>query len=144
MPSAQHQERNNPDYDFLFRPQSKEHSYYRWRLFSLANGDEMLKWRKEPFQMLVAGPRWIPPPPEDNALAHQRAHRRQQAADPVSGANAQVAGGEPSLGYLSALRRARSVLNQKVGGGSGGNKRGGIVFRAQARVVVSGAVAVFV
>eukprot|EP00240_Pyramimonas_obovata_P002804 CAMPEP_0118921002 /NCGR_PEP_ID=MMETSP1169-20130426/411_1 /TAXON_ID=36882 /ORGANISM="Pyramimonas obovata, Strain CCMP722" /LENGTH=760 /DNA_ID=CAMNT_0006861649 /DNA_START=161 /DNA_END=2439 /DNA_ORIENTATION=+ len=61
-------ERSNPDFAFLFAPESPEHEYYRWRIFSMANGDSLLLWRERPFQMINGGPLWIPPKvPEGNA-----------------------------------------------------------------------------
>lgn len=41
--------------------QSPEHIYYRWKLYSLTQGDTKSKWLDEPFQMFEGGPWWIPP-----------------------------------------------------------------------------------
>ncbi|KAI8927202.1 hypothetical protein BC831DRAFT_453174 [Entophlyctis helioformis] len=54
-------EQNNQEYLFLFDSKSKEHIYYRWRLYSLLQGDTRDKWRHLPFLMVEGGPRWIPP-----------------------------------------------------------------------------------
>ncbi|CAI5716105.1 unnamed protein product [Peronospora effusa] len=54
-------EANNTDYDFLFKSQSTTALYYRWRVYSLAMGDDEYLWRKRPFQMTDEGPVWIPP-----------------------------------------------------------------------------------
>ncbi|CAI5739911.1 unnamed protein product [Peronospora destructor] len=54
-------EANNRDYDFLFQSQSATALYYRWRVYSLAMGDDKYLWRKRPFQMTDEGPVWIPP-----------------------------------------------------------------------------------
>uniref|UniRef100_A0A6S8KMZ3 U2 snRNP-associated SURP motif-containing protein n=2 Tax=Dunaliella TaxID=3044 RepID=A0A6S8KMZ3_DUNTE len=55
------EEQNNPDYAFLFDLSSPGHIYYRWRLYSLCEGDTLRTWRIEPFVMVEGGQRWIPP-----------------------------------------------------------------------------------
>ncbi|KAJ3115066.1 hypothetical protein HDU96_001230 [Phlyctochytrium bullatum] len=40
---------------------SVEHAYYRWKLYSLLNGDDKSKWPTDPFSMYTEGPIWIPP-----------------------------------------------------------------------------------
>lgn len=37
-------EHSNPEFGFLFDVRCPEHAYYRWRLFSLANGDSLRRW----------------------------------------------------------------------------------------------------
>ncbi|KAK2573566.1 U2 snRNP-associated SURP motif-containing protein [Acropora cervicornis] len=54
-------ELNNPMYRFLFDNQSPEHSYYRWKLFSILQGDSPTKWRTEKFKMFEGGSIWKPP-----------------------------------------------------------------------------------
>ena len=44
-----------------YLPQSLEHVYYRWRLYSILQGDPKNKWRTEPFHMFDEGPIWVPP-----------------------------------------------------------------------------------
>lgn len=62
-------EEQNPNFAFLNAPHDDpEMIYYRWRLYSLLQGDEMLRWRTEPFQV-ESGPTcyaFVPPP----AVAH--------------------------------------------------------------------------
>jgi U2-associated protein SR140 len=53
---------NNPQFRFLFDNQSPAHIYYRWRLFSLLNGDSFYKWNTKPFKMFKSGSWWLPPP----------------------------------------------------------------------------------
>ncbi|QSL66973.1 hypothetical protein MERGE_001360 [Pneumocystis wakefieldiae] len=59
-------EHDNPDYEFLFDSTTSEHVYYRWKLFSLLNGDFPYKWSKEPFQMFTNEAWWIPPENTDD------------------------------------------------------------------------------
>ncbi|XP_045199320.2 U2 snRNP-associated SURP motif-containing protein-like isoform X1 [Mercenaria mercenaria] len=53
---------NNPLFKFLFDNQSPAHVYYRWKLFSILNGDQPYKWRLEEFRMFRGGSYWKPPP----------------------------------------------------------------------------------
>ncbi|XP_052782841.1 U2 snRNP-associated SURP motif-containing protein-like isoform X2 [Mya arenaria] len=53
---------NNPMFKFLFDNQSPAHVYYRWKLFSILNGDQPYKWRLEEFRMFKSGSYWKPPP----------------------------------------------------------------------------------
>ncbi|KAL3847445.1 hypothetical protein ACJMK2_018351 [Sinanodonta woodiana] len=55
-------ELNNPMYRFLFDNQSPAHIYYRWKLYSILNGDTPYKWRTEEFRMFRNGSKWKPPP----------------------------------------------------------------------------------
>jgi len=55
-------ERDNPDFSFLFAKGSDENIYYRWRVYSLANGDTDKDWRLDPFRIYEYGPLWYPPP----------------------------------------------------------------------------------
>ncbi|PVZ96769.1 hypothetical protein BB558_007301 [Smittium angustum] len=49
-------------YKFLFDSQISDHAYYRWKLYSLLNGDQLDSWKTEMFYMFSEGPIWIPPP----------------------------------------------------------------------------------
>ena len=57
------QEINNPQFKFLFENHSPEHIYYRWRLYSLLQGDTKEKWCTVPFRMFKGGSLWKPPLP---------------------------------------------------------------------------------
>jgi U2-associated protein SR140 len=46
---------------FLAHPASLEALYYRWRVYSLAQGDSLRHWRSTPFQMVAGGPFFVPP-----------------------------------------------------------------------------------
>ncbi|KAG0309539.1 U2 snRNP-associated SURP domain-containing protein [Dissophora globulifera] len=51
----------NPRFAFLIEHKSPEHVYYRWKLFSMMQGDTATRWRTEPFKMVDGGPVWVPP-----------------------------------------------------------------------------------
>ncbi|PSN54653.1 hypothetical protein C0J52_01081 [Blattella germanica] len=53
---------NNPMFRFLFENQSPAHVYYRWKLYSLLQGDLQLRWRTLEFRMFKGGSIWKPPP----------------------------------------------------------------------------------
>ncbi|KAL3110104.1 hypothetical protein niasHT_015707 [Heterodera trifolii] len=55
-------ERQNPMYRFLFDNHHPTHVYYRWRLFTILQGDDRQKWRLEKFKMFEGGSWWQPPP----------------------------------------------------------------------------------
>lgn len=55
-------EMNNPQFRFLFDNQSPAHSYYRWKLFSIIQGESIAKWNTAPFKMFKNGSFWQPPP----------------------------------------------------------------------------------
>lgn len=48
-------------YQFLTDATTHEHTYYRWKLFSLLQGDRPDRWSEEPFKMFVGGSSWEPP-----------------------------------------------------------------------------------
>uniref|UniRef100_A0A1A7WV87 U2 snRNP-associated SURP domain containing n=2 Tax=Iconisemion striatum TaxID=60296 RepID=A0A1A7WV87_9TELE len=51
----------NPDYRFLFDYKSQDHVYYRWKLFSILQGESPTKWRTTGFRMFRGGSVWRPP-----------------------------------------------------------------------------------
>ncbi|XP_032359938.1 U2 snRNP-associated SURP motif-containing protein isoform X2 [Etheostoma spectabile] len=53
---------NNPMYRFLFENQSPAHVYYRWKLYSILQGEAPVKWKTEDFRMFKNGSLWRPPP----------------------------------------------------------------------------------
>ncbi|XP_046718759.1 U2 snRNP-associated SURP motif-containing protein isoform X1 [Silurus meridionalis] len=53
---------SNPLYRFLFENQSPAHVYYRWKLYSILQGDSPTKWRTEDFRLFKNGSFWRPPP----------------------------------------------------------------------------------
>ncbi|KAJ2002474.1 hypothetical protein H4R26_003585 [Coemansia thaxteri] len=46
---------------FLTEHEMPEHVYYRWRMYSLLNGDTKSSWRDQMFFMYDQGPIWLPP-----------------------------------------------------------------------------------
>ncbi|XP_033760049.1 U2 snRNP-associated SURP motif-containing protein-like isoform X2 [Pecten maximus] len=53
---------NNPMFRFLFDNQSPAHLYYRWKMFTILQGDSPYRWRTEEFKMFKGGSQWKPPP----------------------------------------------------------------------------------
>ncbi|XP_066564964.1 U2 snRNP-associated SURP motif-containing protein isoform X2 [Amia ocellicauda] len=53
---------SNPMFRFLFENQSPAHVYYRWKLYSILQGDAPTKWKTEDFRMFKNGSMWRPPP----------------------------------------------------------------------------------
>lgn len=51
----------NPAFSFLFDNESPAHIYYRWKLFSLLQGDSTNEWNETEFRMFKGGPIWKPP-----------------------------------------------------------------------------------
>ncbi|XP_026226810.1 U2 snRNP-associated SURP motif-containing protein isoform X2 [Anabas testudineus] len=54
-------EKNNPEYKFLFDNKSQDHVYYRWKLFSILQGESPAEWRTTDFRMFRGGSLWRPP-----------------------------------------------------------------------------------
>ncbi|XP_036071240.1 U2 snRNP-associated SURP motif-containing protein isoform X2 [Oryzias melastigma] len=54
-------EKSNPDYRFLFDNKSQDHVYYRWKLFSILQGETPTKWRTADFRLFRGGSLWRPP-----------------------------------------------------------------------------------
>lgn len=52
---------DNPAFRFLFDNKSPNHVYYRWKLFSLLQGDTIMEWRQKEFRMFIGGSVWKPP-----------------------------------------------------------------------------------
>ncbi|XP_011505510.1 PREDICTED: U2 snRNP-associated SURP motif-containing protein [Ceratosolen solmsi marchali] len=55
-------ELNNPMFRFLFENYSPAHTYYRWKLYSILQGDAQKEWRMEDLRMFKGGSIWRPPP----------------------------------------------------------------------------------
>ncbi|KAH7725317.1 surp module family protein [Aphelenchoides avenae] len=55
-------ERPNPMFRFLYDNHHPTHVYYRWKLYSVLQGEDRYKWRLERFRMFHMGSWWEPPP----------------------------------------------------------------------------------
>ncbi|XP_029165927.1 U2 snRNP-associated SURP motif-containing protein isoform X1 [Nylanderia fulva] len=55
-------ELTNPMFRFLFENYSPAHTYYRWKLYSILQGDGQKEWHTEDFRMFKGGSVWRPPP----------------------------------------------------------------------------------
>ncbi|CAD5229475.1 unnamed protein product [Bursaphelenchus okinawaensis] len=55
-------ERTNPMYRFLFDNTHPTHVYYRWRQYSVLNGEDRFNWSLKRFKMFEGGSWWEPPP----------------------------------------------------------------------------------
>ncbi|ESP01722.1 hypothetical protein LOTGIDRAFT_139163, partial [Lottia gigantea] len=53
---------SNPVYRFLFDNQTPAHIYYRWKMFSILQGDTPYRWSTKEFRMFDGGSVWRPPP----------------------------------------------------------------------------------
>ncbi|KAJ8357163.1 hypothetical protein SKAU_G00199570 [Synaphobranchus kaupii] len=53
---------NNAMFRFLFENQSPAHVYYRWKIYSILQGESPTKWKTEEFRMFKNGSLWRPPP----------------------------------------------------------------------------------
>jgi len=56
------QQYNNSEFEFLYNIDCPDHVYYKWRVYSLTQGDTLQTWGVEPFLMVEGGNRWVPPP----------------------------------------------------------------------------------
>ncbi|KAF9212697.1 hypothetical protein BGZ59_006439 [Podila verticillata] len=107
-------EAHNPSFSFLTDFKSPEHIYYRWKLFSLSQGDTTTRWRTEPFKMVDGGPVWVPPmmPFTDEVFEEDEklldAHEDEFEKAPIKGKLSRGARGffEAQLRLLSSQRRS--------------------------------------
>ena len=51
-------------YKFICDYKNKDHVYYRWKLFSILQGDRVSRWNMDPFRMFEGGSEWHPPKPD--------------------------------------------------------------------------------
>eukprot|EP00427_Karlodinium_veneficum_P059077 CAMPEP_0169398550 /NCGR_PEP_ID=MMETSP1017-20121227/52711_1 /TAXON_ID=342587 /ORGANISM="Karlodinium micrum, Strain CCMP2283" /LENGTH=138 /DNA_ID=CAMNT_0009503563 /DNA_START=21 /DNA_END=434 /DNA_ORIENTATION=+ len=80
-------ERTNPRFAFMLSEAANTedplHLYYRWKTFSLSQGDLGDQWRIEPFQIYVNGPLWQPPPCVTKEMALAEAVEMQKQKVPT-------------------------------------------------------------
>uniref|UniRef100_A0AAX7V4X2 U2 snRNP-associated SURP domain containing n=1 Tax=Astatotilapia calliptera TaxID=8154 RepID=A0AAX7V4X2_ASTCA len=100
-------EKNNPHYRFLFDNKSQDHVYYRWKLFSILQGESPTEWRTTDFRMFRGGSLWRPP--SLNSYS-QRSEERQEEEDDVSHEE------EVKKGQLRAEQRLEMLLKELAAG----------------------------
>ncbi|OQR74965.1 U2 snRNP-associated SURP motif-containing protein-like [Tropilaelaps mercedesae] len=95
---------NNPIFRFLFDFQCPAHIYYRWRLFSILQGDHPTKYRLKKFRMFQGGSWWKPPVHNpwtrgmpEHLFKKMESERRKDAKSE----------GDPATGKLEARQRAK-------------------------------------
>lgn len=94
-------ELNNPQFRFLFENQSPEHIYYRWRLFSLLQGDSKDHWSTREFRMFKGGSTWRPPLPNvyTNGVPADLLDSEGACIDPVAEKERVSSAGGRKVGY---------------------------------------------
>uniref|UniRef100_A0A669EH17 Zgc:163098 n=1 Tax=Oreochromis niloticus TaxID=8128 RepID=A0A669EH17_ORENI len=100
-------EKNNPHYRFLFDNKSQDHVYYRWKLFSILQGESPTEWRTTDFRMFRGGSLWRPP--SLNSYS-QRSEERAEEEDDVSHEE------EVKKGQLRAEQRLEMLLKELTPG----------------------------
>ena len=88
--------------------------YYRWKLYSLMQGDTVTRWRTEPFKMVQGGPVWVPPLmpftddvfDEDERLADAHEDEFEKAAAKGTLSRGARAFFEAQLRLMSSTRRS--------------------------------------
>eukprot|EP00928_Gymnodinium_smaydae_P044980 TRINITY_DN30024_c0_g1_i1.p1 TRINITY_DN30024_c0_g1~~TRINITY_DN30024_c0_g1_i1.p1 ORF type:complete len:1033 (+),score=250.54 TRINITY_DN30024_c0_g1_i1:89-3187(+) len=114
-------ERGNPRFSFLRPPQEGPedplHTYYRWRVFSLVQGDTHEIWRTEPFQVYDGGPLWQAPPCDASPVAQADASAANAVAAVVAAAGV-PAGRRPggSSGLAELTPEELRTLNDFIAG----------------------------
>ncbi|XP_026475095.1 U2 snRNP-associated SURP motif-containing protein isoform X2 [Ctenocephalides felis] len=88
-------EMHNPMFRFLFENQSPAHVYYRWKLFSLLQGEAQKEWSTQEFRMFKGGSIWKPPPMNIYTQGMPDELVREEVTT------------EPSRGSLSTTQRTR-------------------------------------
>lgn len=58
--AVKQREQNNSDFAFLFI-KSEEQEYYKWKVYSLLNGDNEKHWKTDPYQISLNGRAYHPP-----------------------------------------------------------------------------------
>ncbi|KAJ2577603.1 hypothetical protein GGH95_003504, partial [Coemansia sp. RSA 1836] len=101
---------NDARFRFLTDHRLPEHAYYRWRMYSLLNGDTKSKWRDQMFFMYDKGPIWIPPKvrPDMQGLDNDA------SAELSSEAEERAERGRGDLARDGLGRRARDRLERRV------------------------------
>ncbi|KAJ3093012.1 U2 snRNP-associated SURP domain-containing protein [Quaeritorhiza haematococci] len=99
---------DNPQFSFLFQNDTPEHVYYRWKLYSILQGDAKNKWPTESFQMFDEGPIWTPPEvPFDEEEVMDEDSDSSDLSDASSSSRQRKARAAPVKGTLSKVHRLR-------------------------------------
>ncbi|XP_071542490.1 U2 snRNP-associated SURP motif-containing protein isoform X2 [Panulirus ornatus] len=106
-------ELNNPDFRFLFENQSPAHVYYRWKLFSVLQGDSPNRWSIKPFRMFKNGSIWKPPPlnPFLQGMPEELIKREEEEEDK----NKKGSLSNAQRGRLESMIRNLNPEREKVG-----------------------------
>lgn len=111
----------NPAFRFLtFNPsrpeQRREHLFYRWRVYSFAQGDNYSEWRTKPFQMFEPhGRTWIPPPISTKAsdASKQNEHKDDSTNEGfMTGRQIERARGGGRKGDRAGAVEGRAILSK--------------------------------
>eukprot|EP00730_Choanoeca_flexa_P015692 TRINITY_DN7262_c0_g1_i3.p1 TRINITY_DN7262_c0_g1~~TRINITY_DN7262_c0_g1_i3.p1 ORF type:complete len:601 (+),score=159.97 TRINITY_DN7262_c0_g1_i3:55-1857(+) len=70
---------------FLYDYRSPEHVYYRWKLFSILNGEDLDRWRESRFRMYEGGPWWEPPKLDEANVKVDNSHLSTTDRDEFEG-----------------------------------------------------------
>lgn len=90
-------------FSWLFESTSAEAVYYRWRVYSLLQGDSFSSWRTKPFQMCEGGSWWIPPPCTIETTA---------AASQLSDRGLAAGGGAAAGSSMAVDEREAALINE--------------------------------
>ena len=80
-------EAGNAEFHFMFQTFSQDHLYYRWKTYSLSQGDDIKQWRETPFQMMNGGAFWIPPSVNEVSSATEGSSGSRSERIPVTSDN---------------------------------------------------------
>eukprot|EP00045_Choanoeca_perplexa_P013819 m.158346 g.158346 ORF g.158346 m.158346 type:complete len:613 (+) comp16467_c0_seq8:70-1908(+) len=72
-------------FSFLYDYSSPEHIYYRWKLFSILNGEDLDRWRESRFRLYEGGSWWQPPKLEDADMKVDNSHLSTSDRDEFEG-----------------------------------------------------------
>lgn len=95
---------DNPLYRFLFDFQCPAHIYYRWRLFSILQGDHPTTYRLKKFRLFEGGSWWKPPVPNPWTRGMPEHLFRKIESERQKDAKSE---GDPATGKLESRQRVK-------------------------------------
>eukprot|EP00960_Hanusia_phi_P050006 759932-Hanusia_phi.AAC.1 len=108
-------EKDNPLFEFLWDVDSRNGVYYKWKVFSLAQGDSQTDWRRAPFQMFVGGVVWTPPGDVESAPPPlERKKSRSRSRSPGHG-NSGAALTDGEVEELQSMLRSMTAEREDIG-----------------------------